>query len=616
MSLVGKSIGRYRIIEQLGQGGMAVVYRAYDTRLEREVALKAIRIGEIPESQRERLLKRFEREAKAQARFSHGHIVQVHDYGEYEGAPYLVMTYLPGGTLKQRVNGAVTYREAAAILSPIADALAYAHKREVLHRDVKPSNILFDGEGQPMLTDFGIAKLLGEVEEATLTGTGLGVGTPQYMAPEQWKGKPVEQTDIYALGVVFYELVTGRKPYDADTPAALILMQATEPLPQPSTHATDLPERVEQVLYKALAVNPEDRYENMAVFAEILKELSLDESHKPIKLSSNTSVLNSQKGIPDLSDAVGMNNDQTYDAFDGEPIKQKKPKKENKALIWIFGGLGIVGGIIGLLIFLFTRQADIIPVSGIVQEATETIQVINTDLSIATIEDLSTSTPRPSSTPIMSLPTPYPIYFRLFDDFAKGSVSNPIDSTIWSVNESSNSNLKWENGYIVFSGENEGIELEAINPEGWSLSNIGRIQALMRFDEGFEGEYAFTKVGISTVLDDGDGTWWVQCRLGAFDPENPSLVCDSYRWGDEPIVMYQTNAIPIEYGVFYEVAIEIEPHGKLVQYFLDGEEIGIYQPKEYGLLQDAEFTWSIGLWMDANTVASGAIDEVWIGNPN
>ncbi|MCB2160549.1 serine/threonine protein kinase [bacterium] len=343
MSLVGKSIGRYRVIEQLGQGGMAVVYRAYDTRLEREVALKAIRIGEIPESQRERLLKRFEREAKAQARFSHGHIVQVHDYGEYEGAPYLVMTYLPGGTLKQRVNGAVTYREAAAILSPIADALAYAHKREVLHRDVKPSNILFDGEGQPMLTDFGIAKLLGEVEEATLTGTGLGVGTPQYMAPEQWKGKPVEQTDIYALGVVFYELVTGRKPYDADTPAALILMQATEPLPQPSTHATDLPERVEQVLYKALAVNPEDRYESMAAFAQVLSELA-----------QGAAILNEIQHVLDKpKKRATQTNEETVDELDpfSDETKERKISKKRKVIPgWVWGGVTgvvLIGGIVG-----------------------------------------------------------------------------------------------------------------------------------------------------------------------------------------------------------------------------------------------------------------------------
>jgi formylglycine-generating enzyme required for sulfatase activity len=276
MSLVGKSVGRYLILEQLGLGGMAIVYKAYDTRLERDVALKVIRVGEIPESQREKLMKRFEREAKEQAKFTHPNIVRVHDYGEYEGSPYLVIEYLAGGTLKAKTGRQMPYSEVARILITIADALAYAHKRNVLHRDVKPSNIMITEEGKPMLGDFGIAKIL-ETEGTALTGTGMGIGTPEYMAPEQWRGEPVPQTDIYALGVVFYELVTGRKPYTADTPTAIALMQAMEPLPRPSELVPDLPEKVEKVLFKALALKPEDRYESMAEFRQVLEELSWEE---------------------------------------------------------------------------------------------------------------------------------------------------------------------------------------------------------------------------------------------------------------------------------------------------------------------------------------------------
>ena len=226
---VGKQIDRYRITERLGMGGMAVVYKAYDTRLERDVALKLIRTESIPQDQHERLLKRFEREAKSQARFSHPNIVSVHDYGEVDGAPYLVMEYIPGGTLKDRIPGPVEYQQAVEWMIPIADALRYAHNHRppTIHRDIKPGNILFDGEGRPILTDFGIAKIL-ETDEATLTGTGLGVGTPEYMAPEQWKGQASPATDQYALGVVLYELLTGQKPYTAETPAAVAILQATE----------------------------------------------------------------------------------------------------------------------------------------------------------------------------------------------------------------------------------------------------------------------------------------------------------------------------------------------------------------------------------------------------
>jgi len=227
--LTGLSLGRYHLLEKLGESGMAVVYKAYDPCLERDVALKLIRTESIPQDQHERLFKRFEREAKSQASFKHPHIVAVHDYGEVDNSPYLVMDFISGGTLKDRLHGPVDWRQAVRWLIPMAEALAYAHQRGIVHRDVKPANILFDAEGQPILTDFGIAKVL-ETDEATLTGTGLGVGTPEYMAPEQWQGKTSPATDQYALGVVLYELITGKKPYQADTPAAVAILQATEPL--------------------------------------------------------------------------------------------------------------------------------------------------------------------------------------------------------------------------------------------------------------------------------------------------------------------------------------------------------------------------------------------------
>jgi len=150
---------------------------------------------------------------------------------------------------------------------PIAHALEYAHQRNIVHRDVKPTNILLTETSEPMLSDFGIAKIL-ETDEATLTGSGVSIGTPEYMSPEQSMGRGVDQrTDIYALGMVFYELVTGRKAYTADTPAAVLIKQVTEPLPRPKTFVPDLPDEVELAIFKSLAKNPEDRYLNMGEFA-------------------------------------------------------------------------------------------------------------------------------------------------------------------------------------------------------------------------------------------------------------------------------------------------------------------------------------------------------------
>jgi len=272
-NLSGHSIQHYHLLEQLGEGGMATVYKAFDTLLERTVAVKVIR------AQRElsaELLKRFAREARALARLSHPNIVRVLDYGEHEGLPFLVMEYLPGGTLKERMDQTqgrpVNWQAAARLLVPIASALEAAHKETIIHRDVKPSNILIGADNQPMLTDFGIAKILDGEETTELTATGVGIGTPRYMAPEQGLGLADERADIYALGTIFYELITGRPPYQGDTPLAILLKKSSEPLPRPKSLVPGLPDAVEAILIKALARLPENRYPNMSTFRLALEK--------------------------------------------------------------------------------------------------------------------------------------------------------------------------------------------------------------------------------------------------------------------------------------------------------------------------------------------------------
>jgi serine/threonine protein kinase len=270
----GLSIGRYHIIEPLGQGGMATVYRAFDTRLDCDVAIKFIRMERLTGEEKEKALKRFEREAKELARLTHPNIVKVTDFGKFRGAPYLVMEYLPGGTLKSLAGKPLPYDQAAHLVAPVARALEYAHEENIVHRDIKPGNILLTSRGQPMLSDFGIAKILDVEGGHTLTSTNVAIGTPEYMAPEQWLNQVSAQSDIYALGVVFYELVTGQRPYTADTPAAIFLKQSTDPLPRPHSFVPGLPEEVEQVLYKALAKKSEERYASMGEFAVALEGLA------------------------------------------------------------------------------------------------------------------------------------------------------------------------------------------------------------------------------------------------------------------------------------------------------------------------------------------------------
>ena len=264
-NLTGQSIGRYHILEQLGEGGMAIVYKAYDTRLERNVALKVLRTDQFIPAQLHLVLQRFEREAKSLAKLRHPNIINILDFGEHEGMPYLVMEYLPGGTLKQKLGQKIPWQETLQILLPVARGLAYAHQHGVIHRDVKPANILIDHNEEPILTDFGIAKLLEGTEGHTLTGSGVGIGTPEYMAPEQGIGASTidARADIYSLGIMLYEMVTGRKPYIADTPMAVVLKQMTDPLPRPTDFVPDLPENVEHVVLKTLAKEPNDRYPDM-----------------------------------------------------------------------------------------------------------------------------------------------------------------------------------------------------------------------------------------------------------------------------------------------------------------------------------------------------------------
>ena len=265
-SLVGTTLGQYRIVEQIGSGGMATVFKAFQPALDRYVAVKVL---PAQHALTPGFSERFTREAKAVAQLNHPNILPIYDFGQEGDLSYIVMKYVPAGTLKDRLGQPLNL-EATRLIEQIAGALDHAHGRGILHRDVKPSNVLLDEGDWVLLTDFGLARMI--AGETHLTATGVGIGTPAYMSPEQGKGEKVDQrTDIYSLGVILYEMATGRVPYEAETPLAVVLKHVQGDLSLPRSINPDIPETVEQVILKAMAKQPEDRYDSAGEMAEALK---------------------------------------------------------------------------------------------------------------------------------------------------------------------------------------------------------------------------------------------------------------------------------------------------------------------------------------------------------
>ncbi len=265
--LSGQTLGKYQIIERLGRGGMATVYRAYQPGMDRFVAVKVMHPQYADDAS---FIERFRREARVVGTLRHPHIVQVIDFDVQDEEYYMVMEYVETETLKNHLqkHGAMPITQALSVARKLADALAYAHANGMLHRDIKPANVLWSKTGEPILTDFGIAKLAGATG---LTASGAAVGTPAYMSPEAGRGEQVdERTDIYSLGVMLYEMLSGELPYDADTPYAVILKHINDPLPPLRPRVPHLPETVERIVIKALAKDKAQRYQSAAELRDAL----------------------------------------------------------------------------------------------------------------------------------------------------------------------------------------------------------------------------------------------------------------------------------------------------------------------------------------------------------
>jgi tRNA A-37 threonylcarbamoyl transferase component Bud32 len=433
--LVGENLGPYRILEQIGLGGMATVYKAYHAAMDRYVAIKVLpqHLARDPSFRA-----RFEREARIIARLEHRFILPVYDVGEDEGVPYLVMRYTHSGDLSDLLSTqALTIAHAAWLISHVAEALAYAHRRGVIHRDVKPANVLLSGEGDVLLTDFGIAKIYEETLQ--LTGEGNMIGTPAYMAPEQLQGTTVDaRTDIYALGVVLYQALTGECPFVAETPLAVALMHIHNPLRPPRQLNPNIPEALERIILRALAKNPADRFQTADELAETLRDALAG-------LSRQTDVVAAPVAeSPDLLAAPAPPREPAPTAMPAAATTRRGLRRV-PVWAWLVSGLVVAG--LGLLASLVE-----IPSGGRSATATPAqLEAVPTGAAASAATSLPTevSTAEPASTPQPTL-TPTPTFGPIGE-------SQPIPKG------------------IVYLGDTETIAL------GFNMDLGGRIDSL-RYD--------------------------------------------------------------------------------------------------------------------------------------
>ena len=385
-----ETIGRYEILETLGRGGQAAVYRAYDPVMQREVAIKVLPATLAAEDAQAR--ERFEREAHTIAALEHPAIVPVYDFGAYDDGLYIVMRLMKGGTLSDRLSrGAMNPAEVLKVLRNVASALDAAHKRGIIHRDIKPGNILFDEYGTAYLSDFGIARL--NTAATSLTGA-LIVGTPYYMSPEQINGGDLDgRSDVYALGALLFQMLTGHVPYEGETPAQAIIKHLQEPIPKIRQYRPDLPETYQGIIERAMAKDRDKRYPTAGALVNDLEAAI--------------------KGKP-LAD------EKTLLAISPPTIKAQRPKRKGGSRKW--WGFGLVALLLvgGLAVAWTTRRgqfaapptvtatpspsATALPTATTVvlaPSATATFQPTATKAPTATQmpEPTATFTPAPTATP-------------------------------------------------------------------------------------------------------------------------------------------------------------------------------------------------------------------------
>ncbi|HZM23899.1 MAG TPA: serine/threonine-protein kinase [Anaerolineales bacterium] len=560
--LTGKQFGQYQIVAPLGEGGMAAVYKAYQPAMERYVAIKV-----LPRhmSSSEEFILRFRREAKMLAQLQHVYILPVFDYGEEDGYPYIVMPFVPSGTLADVLkNNRLSLSEVRRILTQIGDALGYAHARGMIHRDIKPSNILVDDRDNCLLTDFGLARMT--EEPARLTSSGAVMGTPAYMSPEQGTGSTIDQrSDIYSLGIILFEMLTGRVPYMAETPIAVVFKHLQDPLPSVRKYNSNLPEAVELVLFKALAKSPEARYQTAQDFIEAL-----------------------QKAIPADTSLENRNSTQQYTAS----VPTAPPDKSQAHNKWIVPA-GILGVISLLAVAAFwtisQRNSQIPPTQPSLTSTVLAAAILTTPTAV----EIETQTPAITSVPTATISPPDQLSNYLND--VKVIDSNTFDNSP-------------ESRWNVYAGRIENGVMELIGNENWNGAARNRE---FGENEGIIIDFNYSTNSLYEIFIE-NGVWATDQyrRFGLYIGSNQAQV-NEYEGNSDHGGANLSGNLSLRQGTTYSLLIAILPNGELLEVIWDpsnSSDTRIY--RETFDETWAGLTWTFWIGVNQGTIQFDNFKEI------
>jgi hypothetical protein len=648
MDLTGQTIGQYRVIEPAGAGGMAAVFKAFQPGLDRYVAIKVL---PAQHALTPGFKERFMREAKAVARLSHPNILPIFDVGMDGDLSYFVMKYVPDYTLSRLLGQPLPLPTASRYIDQMAGALDHAHRRGILHRDIKPSNMLVEKEEDwLLLADFGLAKIV--ESSVILTGAGAIMGTPAYASPEQAGGKPVDhRTDIYSLGIVFYQMVTGRVPYDGETPMGVMVKHLIEPLPMPRSLNPDLPEPVERVILKVLAKEPWDRYERAGDFAAALRQVigssasqhAVALPHPPVQAipvaspappaadKSEDTVITGQAAwrqrLPWLGVATVLllvfiasaiflidwgSNGATPSPAPPEDAAALAVAAEDAATQTPPPTVDMDATNAALTEGVFATLTAAAPPATPTPTPAPPVSAGNgTGDTVAPPTPASTATLRPTSTPpLIATAAPAPavaVNPILYDDFNNPAHDGSYNQSLWAASNPDAGDTRQEDGVlkVVFGGlPNNETGLTAREYDNFKLTGPTFFETRLMSDD-VKGNYH-----VWLVLESDLETQDFSDCIYRGDIVGPEIHCN-LSFAQDPV--YISPKVPTEFGAWHTVRIEVAPEPMTFTYYVDGQMIGDYNAPNADALRDANFRLKVGVWGPGEETFTGYIDDVRIG---